>query len=167
LQAYFIKMPSKVFNLRPDTLAIMAGSANVGPYARVLCIDATGGVVAAACVERMGGFGTLCCVHAEMKRYSFDVVRQLNSAAMCSRSVRHMTLEELILSGNQVAAEAVAAAAQPEATISVPGAHLCLFSSPKSLYVSEFGVQCCWDWLVIPTLRFFQDGIYMSATSRF
>lgn len=98
-------MPSKVFNLRPDTLAIMTGSANVGPYARVLCVDATGGILAASCVERMGGFGSLCCVHAEPKRYSFDVVRQLNTPPLLARSTRHVTLEDLLLTQQRVAAD--------------------------------------------------------------
>lgn len=112
MQTYFGKAPAKVFNLRPDSLAILTHAANVGPYARVCCVDATGGILASACVERMGGFGSLCCVHAEVKRYFMDAVRQLNAGRQVARSARHCTLEELMLTHKEVTlADAAAAAA--------------------------------------------------------
>ena len=107
MQAYFLKLPVKIFNLRPDSLAILLSLANVGAYGRVICVDATGGVVAAACVERMGGYGTLACVHAEQRLYSLDAVRQLNAPRMIARSARHCTLASLL---TEHAAQAAATA---------------------------------------------------------
>lgn len=82
--------------MRPDTLAIMVHAANVGPHARVLCLDATGGVAAAACAERMGGTGTLCCPHAESSRYPLDYARLLNCPRWLAQSARHCALTELL-----------------------------------------------------------------------
>ncbi|KAF5827016.1 adenine(58)-N(1)-methyltransferase non-catalytic subunit TRM6 [Dunaliella salina] len=90
-QAYFEKGPARVFNLRPDSLAIMLSLANLSAGAKVLVMDACVGVVAAAVVERLGGFGHVCCVHAD-KPMSTDCVRLLNlspqqASVQCSASL--------------------------------------------------------------------------------
>lgn len=58
--AYYAKQPSKIGNLRPDTLALMLNMANVGAHARVLVIESCGGLVSGAVAERLAGFGTVC-----------------------------------------------------------------------------------------------------------
>lgn len=112
LQVYFSTTPLKVYNLRPDTLAVMTCLADIGPHARVLCMDATGGIVAAACAERMGGTGTLACVHAERTPYVLDAVRLLNIARWLPPSARSIALTDLL------AAHAAAATAAPAAVTS-------------------------------------------------
>ena len=54
-ELYSAKAPQKVSGLRVDTLALLLSLANVGPQARLLVVDAVGGLVSAACLERMGG----------------------------------------------------------------------------------------------------------------
>lgn len=96
MQVHYSATPAKVFNMRPDTLATMMHAANVGPHARVLCLDATGGVAAAACAERLGGTGTLCCPHAEASRYPLDYTRLLNCPRWLAQSARQCALTSLL-----------------------------------------------------------------------
>ena len=114
LQVYFSSSPARAFNLRPDTLAIMMHQANVGPCERVLCVDACAGLVATAAIERMGGCGMLCFVHAEAKRYNVDTARQLNVPQWLARSARHTTLQKLLAAGAAGHCKADADAAQQE-----------------------------------------------------
>lgn len=79
----------------------MMHAANVGPHSRVLCLDASGGVAAAACVERMGGSGTLCCAHAEAQQYHLDCVRLLNCHTWVATSTRHCALTALLAARTQ------------------------------------------------------------------
>jgi hypothetical protein len=109
MQVYYSTTPAKVFNMRPDTLSIMMHAANVGPHARVLCLDATGGVAAAACAERMGGIGTLCCAHAELSQYPLDCARLLNCAKWLAQSARHCALTELLAARKRINAAEEAA----------------------------------------------------------
>lgn len=116
MQVHYSTTPAKVFNMRADTLATMMHAANVGPHARVLCVDATGGVAAAACAERMGGTGTLCCPHVEATRYPLDYARLLNCPKWLAQSARHCALTSLLAAKQRinslaaVAAEAAVAA---------------------------------------------------------
>lgn len=45
--------------MRIDALSMMLSMANVGAGARVLVFDGTGGLVTAACLERLGGCALL------------------------------------------------------------------------------------------------------------
>lgn len=54
-QHHFERNPERVRNLRPDSLSQILGLSNVRPGGRYLIIDSTGGVLAAGCLERMGG----------------------------------------------------------------------------------------------------------------
>jgi hypothetical protein len=82
--------------MRPDTLAIMMHLGNVCPGSRVLCFDACFGLAATACVERMGGQGTLLCGHLEAKRYRLETPRLLNQRHWLASSVRHARLSDLL-----------------------------------------------------------------------
>ncbi|GAA5858279.1 hypothetical protein JCM1840_001127 [Sporobolomyces johnsonii] len=58
-QYNFDKVPSKTRDLRPDTLANLLAMANVRPGSRLLVVENLGGMIAGACVERMGGTGRI------------------------------------------------------------------------------------------------------------
>ena len=105
MQVHYSVTPAKVFNMRPDTLATMMHAANVGPHAQVLCLDATGGVAAAACAERMGGTGTLCCPHAEASRYPLDYTRLLNCPRWLAQSARQCSLTALLAAQKRINSE--------------------------------------------------------------
>lgn len=74
----FDKAPFKMWNLRPDSLAIMMCSANVGAHSRVLVIEACQGLIAAAAAQRMGGCGVLCACSSGDKPAPMDCVRYMN-----------------------------------------------------------------------------------------
>jgi Gcd10p family len=114
---YFQTAPAKVANLRPDTLAATMHHANVGPGARVLCIDACFGVAATACAERMGGRGTLCCAHLEKQRYRLETPRLLNRPLWLANSARQLHITDLLS-----AVDAVQPAQVPQAEAIAAGA---------------------------------------------
>ena len=122
LQVYFQTTPAKVFNLRPDTLAILMHEASVAPHARVLCIDACFGLVATACAERMGGHGVLCCAHLEPQRYRLETPRLLNVSAWLAVTARHTALSKLLAAAPGGAVEGLGCAPAEGAAARAQGA---------------------------------------------
>lgn len=74
----------------------MMSLANVGPHARVLCMDACFGTVTTACVERMAGQGTLCCGHLDGKRGRLEAPRLLNKRHWLAQSARQVSVAALL-----------------------------------------------------------------------
>lgn len=58
----FVKDGDKIRDLRPDSLAQMMSLANVRPGSRLLLVEDVHGLVAGACLERMGGEGRLMVI---------------------------------------------------------------------------------------------------------
>lgn len=78
LQVMFDKAPTGIWNLRPDSLALLLSLANVAAHSRCLLLENCQGLLAAACAERMGGLGVLCCVGTGGKTPGMSGLRQLN-----------------------------------------------------------------------------------------
>jgi tRNA (adenine-N(1)-)-methyltransferase non-catalytic subunit len=74
----FDKAPTGIWNLRPDSLSLLLSMANVAAHSRTLLLDNCQGLLAAACAERMGGHGVLCCVGTGGKAPALSGLRQLN-----------------------------------------------------------------------------------------
>lgn len=74
----FDKAPTGIWNLRPDSLALLLSLANVAAHSRVLLLENCQGLLVAACAERLGGHGALCCVGTGGKQPSLSGLRQLN-----------------------------------------------------------------------------------------
>lgn len=71
--------PERFRGLRLDTLAQMLSAANVGAGGRYLVVDGTsGGLIVAACLERMGGKGRLIAVHDTEVATDFECVKAMN-----------------------------------------------------------------------------------------
>lgn len=78
MQVMFDKAPTGIWNLRPDSLALLLSLANVAAHSRCLLLENCQGLLAAACAERMGGLGALCCVGTGGKTPGMSGLRQLN-----------------------------------------------------------------------------------------
>ncbi|PWN26866.1 Gcd10p-domain-containing protein, partial [Jaminaea rosea] len=71
--------PDKVRGMRLDTVSQMLSSANVGAGGRYLVVDGTsGGLLIAACLERMGGRGRLIAVHDYEVAPEWEMVKAMN-----------------------------------------------------------------------------------------
>ncbi|GAA5985034.1 hypothetical protein JCM5350_003320 [Sporobolomyces pararoseus] len=57
------RVPSKTREIRADTMANLLAMANIRPGSRVLVVENAGGLVVGACVERMGGTGTIMIIN--------------------------------------------------------------------------------------------------------
>ncbi|WIA33537.1 hypothetical protein OEZ86_006661 [Tetradesmus obliquus] len=77
-EVMFDKAPAGIWNLRPDSLSLLLSLANVAAHSRTLLLDNCQGLLAAACAERMGGHGVLCCVGTGGKAPALSGLRQLN-----------------------------------------------------------------------------------------
>lgn len=120
VQTFFDKGPQRIWNLRPDSLALLLSMANVCAYQKVLVVESCQGLVVAAALERMGGYGHLCSgTTAERAALApIDSVRFLNfpsrvTESLCTASIWDLQQHAEMESSPSAAAAAAAAAAAP------------------------------------------------------
>jgi len=82
-RAFFARANAKKnLVVRPDAIAQMLSRANVRPSIHVLCLDATGGVLVGALLERVGASssssGKVFVAHAEPHAPALDALRRFN-----------------------------------------------------------------------------------------
>ncbi|KAI5082599.1 hypothetical protein GOP47_0002342 [Adiantum capillus-veneris] len=94
-EAYAVKCPPKIGFMRMDTVALMLSLGNVGAHAEVLVMDMVSGLLTAAVVERMGGFGSICSVHCAAKPPPLDIVGLLNLTPSMANRVFRVSISEL------------------------------------------------------------------------
>ncbi|GAA5929626.1 tRNA 1-methyladenosine methyltransferase subunit GCD10 [Sporobolomyces koalae] len=75
------RVPPKTRELRADTVANLLAMANVRPGSRLLVVENTGGLIVGACVERMGGTGTLMIVNDADSPPDLHLLESFNFAA--------------------------------------------------------------------------------------
>jgi len=75
---WFIKDPSRVRDIRPDTLAQMMTLANVRPGARYIVVDDAGGLVIAAVMERLGGQGKVMAISDSSQAAAYPCLAAMN-----------------------------------------------------------------------------------------
>ncbi|GAB4815070.1 hypothetical protein N2152v2_002116 [Parachlorella kessleri] len=112
-QAYYDKQPGKIGFLRLDTLSLLLSLANIGAHARVLVIDACGGLVTAAVAERLGGFGSVTAAHVGPRPPGSEALRQFNFSAQLRSTVRTVSLQQLLAEA-ATAGQAGAATTTPQ-----------------------------------------------------
>ena len=76
-RTYRLKNPSKICNLREDTLGQILVYGNIFAGAQVLVVDTCMGLVTGAVAERQGGSGRLICPY-EGQQPSADILRRFN-----------------------------------------------------------------------------------------
>jgi hypothetical protein len=139
LQVTFDKTPSSVWNMRPDSLGLLLSQANVAAHSRTLLLENCQGVLAAACAERQGGHGLLCCVGTGGKQAPLTGLRLLNLGQQHKDIVCTAQLGEL-LAAHQVSS---AGAAGPLSNASLLKTCLILcFASPYHLLLLGSRVLC-------------------------
>lgn len=75
---HFDRQPEKIRGIRADTLAQMMSFSGVAPGGRYLLVDATAGLLTAACIERMGGKGRLMVIHDTEGMPEMDILKTMN-----------------------------------------------------------------------------------------
>ncbi|TDH72429.1 uncharacterized protein CCR75_003283 [Bremia lactucae] len=76
-RTYRLKNPSKICNLREDSLGQMLVYGNVFAGGQVLVVDTCMGLVAGAIAERQGGSGSIICLY-EGQQPAADILRRFN-----------------------------------------------------------------------------------------
>jgi tRNA (adenine-N(1)-)-methyltransferase non-catalytic subunit len=120
--------PAKIGFLRLDTLSLLLSLANVGAHARMLVMDACGGMVTAAVAERLGGFGSVTAAYVGARPPGAEALRQFNFAPAVRGAVRTVPLQRLA----EEAAAATAAAAAGAAAAAAAAAAVPLATAPAA-----------------------------------
>ncbi|KCV67928.1 hypothetical protein H696_05654 [Fonticula alba] len=103
---YYTRHPSRIMNIRPDTLSQMLSYANVQPGARVVVLDDCGGLVTAAALSRVGDSGLVVGLSTQFEEPGFEVVSTLNMPAdQLDRTLLRSTWYHLSLSSEDIISE--------------------------------------------------------------
>ncbi|KAK9239497.1 Gcd10p family-domain-containing protein [Lipomyces kononenkoae] len=85
----------RILELTSESLGLMLSLANVRPGGKYIVIDETGGLVAGAMMERMGGEGMITFLH-ENEHANLDVMKYMNfPEALVTQMVKTINLFEL------------------------------------------------------------------------
>ena len=74
-EALHSRDPKRLAGMRADTLSLLLLQANLGPGARALVVEACGGVVAGAALERLGGEGMIVAAAPASGNKSLELIR--------------------------------------------------------------------------------------------
>ncbi|TIB82590.1 Gcd10p-domain-containing protein [Wallemia mellicola] len=95
---HFNKNPSRIRDLRVDTLSQMLTLGNIQQGGRYLVVEETSGLLTAAILERLGGEGSVLLIHDADSPPNLDILESMNLPEESIRqSVRHLnwvTIEE-------------------------------------------------------------------------
>ena len=94
--ALFNKQPSRIGFLRPDALSILLHMANVGPGAKNLVLENSGGMVTGAVAERMGGYGSVCATYLEPHPRGIEISASFNFSPEILASISRASLVALL-----------------------------------------------------------------------
>ncbi|KAF8314352.1 Gcd10p-domain-containing protein [Cantharellus anzutake] len=75
---WFTRDPSRVRDMRPDTLSQIISMANVQSGSRIIIVDDTGGLILAAALDRMGGSGTVVAISDSSQAPSYPCISSMN-----------------------------------------------------------------------------------------
>ncbi|KAK9711983.1 tRNA (adenine(58)-N(1))-methyltransferase non-catalytic subunit trm6 [Basidiobolus ranarum] len=74
---FFNKNPSKIRDMRIDTLSQMLNMGNIRAHSKILVVDDAQGLVVCGLMERMAGFGSILGIH-EGDNHNYDTIRYMN-----------------------------------------------------------------------------------------
>ncbi|CAO1620483.1 unnamed protein product [Sympodiomycopsis kandeliae] len=75
---HFERWSEKIRGLRIDSLSQMMSFGNIAPGGKYIIVDGVNGMLAAACIERMGGQGRLLAIHDNEAQPEFEFLRTMN-----------------------------------------------------------------------------------------
>ncbi|ORX84626.1 Gcd10p-domain-containing protein [Basidiobolus meristosporus CBS 931.73] len=74
---FFKKNPTKIRDLRIDTLSQMLNMGNIRAHSKILVVDDTQGLVICGLMERMAGYGSILGIH-DGDNHNYDTMRYMN-----------------------------------------------------------------------------------------
>ena len=95
-EMYYSRHPSQIGGLRLDILSLMLSLANVSAFSRVLVVENTGGLLTAAVVERVGGFGEVVTASLPDWRLKNTLLRHFNFCREGLTSMSSVQLADLL-----------------------------------------------------------------------
>ena len=117
-QAYYLRQPARIGHLRLDTLSLLLSLANVGAGARVLAVDACGGLVLGAAAERLGGHGAVQGAYFGTRAPSREALSQFDCPRV-AEVVREHAVEDVLAAARRgpaaESADAGVCSTEPEA----------------------------------------------------
>lgn len=93
-RTYRLKNPTKICNLREDSLGQILVYANIFAGGQVLVVDTCMGLVAGAIAERQGGSGRIICPY-EGQQPAADILRRFNFDKPTLESIHYMPFNQV------------------------------------------------------------------------
>ncbi|RKP22416.1 Gcd10p family-domain-containing protein, partial [Syncephalis pseudoplumigaleata] len=97
---FFTKTPSKIMQIRLDTLSQLLTFGNVFAGTRMLVVDEAQGMLVSAVLDRMGGHGQMLAIH-HGDNHNFDVMRYLNFPRHYTEPLRTISWEQIYATGEE------------------------------------------------------------------
>ncbi|CAG8442621.1 2337_t:CDS:10 [Diversispora eburnea] len=91
---FHTKNPSKIREMRIDSLSQMLTLANVRAYSKMLVIDDTQGLLISGVLERLGGYGVVIGIH-DGENHNFDIMRYMNFSKKIYNSLRILSWQQV------------------------------------------------------------------------
>ncbi|RHZ59921.1 hypothetical protein Glove_360g58 [Diversispora epigaea] len=97
---FHTKNPSKIREMRIDSLSQMLTLANVRAYSKMLVIDDTQGLLISGVLERLGGYGVVIGIH-DGENHNFDIMRYMNFSKKIYNSLRILSWQQVFKEESQ------------------------------------------------------------------
>nr|CAG8466253.1 8130_t:CDS:2 [Entrophospora candida] len=91
---FYSKNPTKIRELRIDTLSQMLKWANVHSNTRMLVVDDTQGLVITGIMERLGGYGIVLGIH-DNEYHNYDIIRYMNFSKKINDSLLTLSWQQV------------------------------------------------------------------------
>ncbi|RIB22294.1 Gcd10p family-domain-containing protein [Gigaspora rosea] len=92
---FFAKNPSKIRDMRIDTLSQMLTISNARAYAKLLVVDDTQGLLITGVMERLGGsYGIVLGIH-DGEYHNYDIVRYMNFSKKVNDSLMVLSWQQI------------------------------------------------------------------------
>ncbi|CAG8727344.1 23920_t:CDS:10 [Cetraspora pellucida] len=91
---FFAKNPSKIRDMRIDTLSQMLTLSNVRANAKLLVVDDTQGLLITGVMERLGGYGVVLGIH-DGENHNYDIVRYMNFSKKVNESLMVLSWQQI------------------------------------------------------------------------
>ncbi|CAG8616388.1 10982_t:CDS:10, partial [Racocetra persica] len=97
---FYAKNPSKIRDMRIDTLSQMLTLSNVRANAKMLVVDDTQGLLITGVMERLGGYGVVLGIH-DGENHNYDIVRYMNFSKKVNESLMVLSWQQIFKEESQ------------------------------------------------------------------
>jgi len=95
-EAYFLKEPRKIMNMREDTLAQILAYSNVCAGCQVMVYENCMGIITGALAQRMGGYGKIISLYQGQQMSFTEMIARFNLSFAENHSIKYLHTGEVL-----------------------------------------------------------------------